>query len=132
MRGGERCTIFNRSLEREERREAFLPAVLDGVFWQGGGAMRDRKQPTDGNIEIYIPFSVKTPLCYLPPRAYAASPAGCWTLREGDLICRGAFLKTVYSVRALLEIGCEAAVIMSVSENGFGSRALWHWEVCAR
>lgn len=132
MTGSECCTVFNRRTEGEERREVFEPTILEEVFWQGGGAMRDRKQPADGNIEIYIPFLAKASRRYAPPRAYAASPIGCWTLQEGDLICRGAFLEPVYSVRALLKSGCEAAVIMSVSENSFGSRNLWHWEVCAR
>ncbi|MCI8442845.1 MAG: hypothetical protein HFG27_09980 [Provencibacterium sp.] len=132
MTSNECCTIFNRRVEGEERREVFEPTVLSGICWQGGGAMRDRKQPTDGNLEIFIPFSAHSSRRYAPPRAYAAAPAECWTLREGDLICRGAFSSPVASVRALLESGCEAAIIMSVSENDFGSEALRHWEVCAR
>ncbi|MCI8623246.1 MAG: hypothetical protein HFG26_06225 [Provencibacterium sp.] len=131
MWGRECCTVFNRRLEGEMRREAFEPTVLEGVHWQGGGAVRDRKQPTDGNVAVYIPFSVKADRPYRPPRAYAACSEGSWTLREGDLLCLGAHPEPVPSARALLERG-GVVTIVSVSENGFGSRALRHWEVCAR
>lgn len=132
MAGSECCTVFNRRLVGEERREVFTPTLLEGVYWQGGGAMRDRKQPSDGNIEVYIPCSIPAARRYLPPRAYAAQPDGHWTLREGDLLCRGARdTARCACARALLEEE-EAVSIMSISENRFGSEGLQHWEVCAR
>lgn len=131
MAGSECCTVFNRRLIGEQRLETYVPTLLEGIYWQGGGAMRDRKQPSDGNIEIYIPCSIPAADRYLPPRAYAAEPDGHWTLREGDLLCRGARDSPYPSARALLERE-EAVSIMSVSENRFGSEALQHWEVCAR
>ncbi len=88
-------TVYNRMEAREsERWEAVM---LTGVCWQeqyarklGGKAMPSAEETGAG--KLYIPFDVVSGRkAYCPPELFdkLEKEAPAWTLRPGDVVCKG-------------------------------------------
>lgn len=127
------CTVFNRSAEPNPETERWQASVLHGVCWQGSFSCRTREQGSfsDNAVRVYIPFLVTCQSTYLPPEAFAKTPANHWTLREGDVLVYGAHrtLPPFLSAYEICGHFTRSMVITGITTNDFGSPALHHWEV---
>lgn len=125
------CTVYNRQLDRKNRRDTWVRTQIRGVFWDGSHAHRhgDKGDITANNVTVYIPADA----CdkhYKPPKDYASDPSGAYTLAPGDLIIRGLIREDIdanTTVAALLQKYDDAYTILSCEDNRYGSSDLQHF-----
>lgn len=125
------CTVYNRQLDRDKRRDTWVRTQIHGVFWDGSHAQRngDKGDISDSSVTVYIPADAcgKT---YKPPKDYAADPSGAYTLAPGDLIIRGRAEEDIdanTTVAALRQKYDDAYTILSCEDNRYGSPELQHF-----
>ncbi len=88
-------TVFNGRLNKETRREAFIPTVIHGISYAEAKGTRTANNGVwsdDVQYKIRIPLSaeVQEGRQYLPDMAYAkqddAGAKGHWTIRKKDMV----------------------------------------------
>lgn len=125
------CTVYNRWLDKEKRRDAWVRTQIQGVFWDSSHAHRhgDKGDISASSVTVCIPADV----CdkpYKPPKEYASDPSGAYTLAPGDLIIRGLIREDIdanTTVAALLQKYDDAYTILSCEDNRYGSPELQHF-----
>lgn len=125
------CTVYNRWLDKEKRRDTWVRTQIHGVFWDSSHAHRhgDKGDISASSVTVCIPADAcEKP--YKPPKEYASDPSGAYTLAPGDLIIRGMIdedIGTDTTVAALLQKYDDAYTILSCEDNRYGSQELQHF-----
>lgn len=125
------CTVYNRHLDQEKRRDTWTRTQIHGVFWNSVHAQQHSSKGdiSDSSVTVYIPADA----CdkpYRPPKDYASDPSGAYTLAPGDLIIRGLIAEDMddnTTVSALLQKYDDAYTILSCKDNRYGSKDLQHF-----
>ena len=122
--------------------------VLRGVMLQGpdGRAVLQRGAQEEGNVILYIPFSVRAEnpgggaAAFLPPKEYAAAdePARHWTLQaEGEsggrstFFVKGELAEALTLAEARERYDCVYAVA-GCTAHDYGTPAMRHWEAVSK
>ncbi len=138
-------TVFNGRTDRKERREKYIPTVIRGVSYVEGKGSRVTNNGVwsdDVQYKIRIPLSaeVQAGRRYMPELAYAvlddSAAAGCWTIRKGDFMLRGAHAleePLLYEdgiKRYAQEHGLDLIRITEYADNTDGGRPyMRHWRI---
>lgn len=125
------CTVYNRRLNKDNRRDIWVRTQICGVLWISSHANRHsgKGDISDSSVTVYIPEDA----CdkpYKPPKDYASDPSGAYTLAPGDLIIRGLIAEDIddnTTVSALLQKYDDAHMILSCKDNRYGSKELQHF-----
>lgn len=128
----ETITVINSRTDPETGFDTYVPTVIAGVSWFSDVAAT--VDPSGGltaanKCTIRIPedadFSGKA---YVDPVAYASGPPdGCFTLKNGDLVVKGAVADPGLRP-ADLQRQYETVTILAVTDNRRAPRAK-HWKV---
>lgn len=128
-------TVFNAQLDVETGMDAYYPTVISGVSWycETASTVDASGLKAADKFTIRIPedadFSGKR---YVPPAAYATGdPAAVFTLKNGDVIVKGAVDREGLTPSALLKLCGEIVTILSVTDNRRAPRAR-HWRVVGK
>lgn len=131
----ETITVFNARLDTGLGMDRYHPTVISGVSWycDTASTVDDSGLKAANKFIIRIPedadFSGKR---YVPPAAYAASgPEGVFTLRNGDIIIKGALDQEGLTPSALLQMLGEIVTILSVTDNRRAPLGK-HWKVVGK
>lgn len=123
-------TLYNRYID-SSRTEKYQRTVVSRVVWQSQKAIARAKEEVAANTAlVMIPF--ERGAAYLEPKAWDASRANHWTLREGDLIVRGVVDDEIsggYTITSLRDEHEQVVMITSVDAMDQGSANVQHWEV---
>ena len=124
-------TVFNANVDPATRGDVWKATVIRGVSWY-----RARKQAVEkgrgglsaaGTCVIRIPADANADdKAYVEGAAYDGE--GCWTLRGGDVVARGAFPGGDWTPGRLTEAGAEWVTVTAVTDNRRAPRGR-HWQV---
>lgn len=128
-------TVFNAKLDGTSGMDSYHPTVISGVSWycDTASTVDNSGLKAANKFTIRIPedadFSGKH---YVPPAAYAAGdPAEVFTLRNGDIIIKGALDQEGLTPSKLQQMCGEIVTILGVTDNRRAPRAK-HWKVVGK
>lgn len=131
----ETITVFNAKLDADSGMDRYHPTVISGVSWycETASTVDASGLKAADKFTIRIPedadFSGKR---YAPPSAYATGdPAAVFTLKNGDVIVKGAVDREGLTPSALLNLCGEVVTILSVTDNRRAPRSR-HWRVVGK
>lgn len=137
----EAVTLFNAILNKDERREVFLPTFIEGVAWHetesvlaGNGAATGARKVV---VRIPIGASVADGKTYVPFNEFRKmtleEAAKHWTVRDEDVIALGhieAAAPIADALNYLKKNGGRPYVITAHANNTRrGSASVQHWRI---
>lgn len=128
----ETITVFNAKLNTETDLDEYIGTVIEGVSWYCETASVVDSTGLKAADKYTIRIPTDTIMCnarYVSPTEYRNSmnPHSVFTLKNGDIIVRGAVLETGLKP-AQLNTNYESFTILSVTDNRRARNAP-HWKV---
>jgi len=128
-------TVFNRKLDGDSGMDRYHPTVISGASWycEIASTVDNDGLKAANKFTIRIPadadFSGKN---YVPPAAYATgNPAEVFTLKNGDIIVKGAVDQEGLRPADLQRLFGETVTVLGVTDNRRAPRAR-HWKVVGK
>lgn len=118
-------TVINQIFNKEKRINEYKISYIHGFWASDDGVNINGTQlvKSDSTIVLILMSEPK----YQNPKEFKRKPQG-WTLKNDDYLVKG-IVKDFTSITKLLEDYTDVIKITKISENDFGSKYMWNWDI---